>query len=156
MVTDAIAQAIAQMEGWGKAGTLASRNNNPGNLTDPRTGQFRIFGTAEEGWNALYSQINLNVSRGLTLEEFFLGKPGVYAGYSSTTSYYPSFVGQQTGLPLDKPLLSFMDGSATLTPASGTLPQGPDWSGLLSEAQSLPGWVIGASAALLVFWWAWG
>lgn len=56
-------QAIARMEGWGVAGDLPTRNNNPGDicagqfaeahgaLTAP--GRFAVFATAEEGFAAL-------------------------------------------------------------------------------------------------------
>lgn len=98
-----IAQAIATMEGYFTAGTIADRNNNPGNLLAMgQAGQigvdsrgFAIFATPEDGWNALENQISLDASRGLTLTEF-LNK---YAPSSqNNTQAYIDFVSQRTGL----------------------------------------------------------
>ena len=61
-----------------KPGTRAFRNNNPGNLI--YVGQkgasgsdkdgFCVFPTEDAGWQALYSQINLDKGRGHTLSSF--------------------------------------------------------------------------------------
>jgi hypothetical protein len=82
-----LASAIQRFEGWA-LGTVSYRNNNPGNLrsgpgmigTD--TSGYAIFPDFQTGWNALLSQVQLNVDRGLSLDEFFAGKPGVYPGYA--------------------------------------------------------------------------
>lgn len=79
----AFAFAIADFEGFFKAGSIAQKNNNPGNLRPLGASQgFRTFDTPKAGWSALVGQIITNVRRGLTLREFFLGKPGVYPGYA--------------------------------------------------------------------------
>lgn len=59
----AIAEAIAKAEGWyHPSGTaLPQRLNNPGNLKDA-SGKLRTFDTPQDGWNALYRQVNLMVS----------------------------------------------------------------------------------------------
>ena len=77
------AVAIAKFEGFYIPDSISQRNNNPGNLrpVGASTG-FRTFETPLQGWEALYRQIVLNIRRGLTLREFFLGKPGVYPGYA--------------------------------------------------------------------------
>jgi hypothetical protein len=109
----AIAQAIAQKEGFYVSGSIAQRNNNPGNLrswgSNPIVSGYAKFATIQDGWNALYSQINKNIGRGLTLNEFFAGKPGVYPGYSPSSDNnqpiaYAAFVGSQVGIPVDTPL----------------------------------------------------
>lgn len=41
---------------------LGLQNNNPGNLKDPSTGQFRVFNTPEEGKQALIQDISLKQS----------------------------------------------------------------------------------------------
>lgn len=58
-------------------GTLADKNNNPGNLryvgqegATMGEGGFAKFNTPEAGWQALISQIQLDQSRGLTLAQF--------------------------------------------------------------------------------------
>ena len=116
---DSLALAIARMEGYLdasgaiKSGTIAYRNNNPGNLrswgNNPVVGGYASFPTASAGWVALKRQIELNIGRGLTLEEFFGGKPGVYGGYApgadnNNPAGYAANVAQWTGIPLGKPL----------------------------------------------------
>lgn len=103
----AIANAIDRMEGPG------APRNNPGNLrswgSNPVQGGFAVFPTLEAGRAALERQIELNINRGLTLEEFFAGKPGVYAGYAPSADrnnpeLYARNVSQWTGIPLGVPL----------------------------------------------------
>lgn len=84
------ALAIARFEGFFLPGSRARRNNNPGNLrgwdpglpVDPQG--FDIFPNIDRGLSALFRQVNLNFSRGLTTEEFIKGRPLVYPGYSRT------------------------------------------------------------------------
>lgn len=108
-------QAIKRNEGL-FPGSTSYRNNNPGNLRAYRSDQpvdsrgFRIFNSMAEGEAALWSQIDLNISRGLTLSEFFNGKPGVYAGYDHTDPAYASKVAQWTGLDLNTPLSQSVGG----------------------------------------------
>ncbi len=42
--------------------TLGERNNNPGNLRDPKTGKFRVFKTPEEGMRALLEDLEYKKS----------------------------------------------------------------------------------------------
>lgn len=68
---------ISQLEGYSKKGTLAQRQNNPGNLkfvgqagaTKGEKG-FAKFATPVHGQAALENQIKLDASRGLSLEKF--------------------------------------------------------------------------------------
>jgi hypothetical protein len=111
----AFAEAIARMEGfYNSAPTIASRNNNPGNLrlapgrycqTSPAAG-YAAFCTAADGWAALENQISLNAARGLTLYEFFAGKPSVYSGYAPAADNnrprtYAEFVARALGVSPD-------------------------------------------------------
>mgnify|MGYP003394444781 FL=1 len=86
-LTDSISQAIATMEGFFKAGSVAQRNNNPGNLRSwgnrPTANGYAVFESPDAGWAALNQQVNLNIGRGLSLYDFFAGKPGVYGGYAT-------------------------------------------------------------------------
>ena len=120
-VVDQIAQSIARQEGYNVSGSIAQRNNNPGNLrtwgSNPTSGGFVVFSTPEEGWEALRRQVQLNINRGLTLEEFFGGKPGVYGGYapaadSNQPNVYAANVSAWTGIPTNIPLLDY-DGSSS-------------------------------------------
>lgn len=70
-------QSIAKLEGFYKHGTLAQRQNNPGNLRFAKQvgavkgdKGFAKFSTLEQGWNALRAQIALDAKRGHTLETF--------------------------------------------------------------------------------------
>lgn len=62
-----LAQAIARQEGFYVAGSVPQRANNPGDLkvpglpTLPGT-SITKFQSADEGWNALYKQIQLIVT----------------------------------------------------------------------------------------------
>jgi hypothetical protein len=112
-LVESIAQAIAQMEGYNTSGSLAQRQNNPGNLRTwgsyPVVNGYVQFPDAETGWNALYAQIEKNIGRGLTLEEFFGGKPGVYGGYSpgadaNDPQGYAQYVSSRVGIAPDIPL----------------------------------------------------
>lgn len=57
-----IARALTISEGG--AGSLADRNNNPGNLRDPKTGAYRKFPTKEAGLAAAAAQVGRNRARG--------------------------------------------------------------------------------------------
>ncbi len=112
-LTESIAQAIAQMEGFNTSGTIAQRQNNPGNLRSwgnyPVVGGYVQFPDPQTGWDALYSQVDKNIGRGLTIEEFFAGKPGVYDGFAPSAdankpAVYASYVATQTGVPTNVPL----------------------------------------------------
>ncbi len=82
----AIFEGYVTKEGKVRVETIAGRHNNPGNIRlwgkYPRTKGYVVFPSAEIGWKALYRQVERNIDRGLTLREFFGGKPGVYPGYA--------------------------------------------------------------------------
>jgi hypothetical protein len=120
-----IADAIDRMEGPG------APRNNPGNLrswgSNPTSGGFAVFPTLEAGRAALERQIELNINRGLTLEEFFAGKPGVYAGYAPSADRndpvkYARNVSQWTGIPLGVPIVRVMSGGTVTGPTAPTVP----------------------------------
>lgn len=112
-LVDDLAGAIGTFEGAFKTGSLAQRNNNPGNLRSwgnlPTRDGYAVFPTMEAGWTALRRQVELNISRGLNLLEFFGGKPDVYAGYAPAADQnqpvsYALFVGERLGLSVSVPL----------------------------------------------------
>lgn len=120
-LVDRIAEAIARMEGYFQPGSIAQRNNNPGNLRSwgarPVESGYVKFNTPEEGWAALKQQIRRNIDRGLNLLEFFGGKPGVYAGYSPAADRndpvnYARFVARQAGVDLTTPLRDLLSGGS--------------------------------------------
>jgi hypothetical protein len=123
-----IVRAIAAMEGFYKPGSLASRNNNPGNLRSwgslPVKDGYVVFPNVEKGWEALRRQTRKNIDRGLTLEEFFSGKPGVYPGYAPSADGnqpmgYARFVASASGVPLGVPIRQFEAGES---PAPAPIP----------------------------------
>jgi len=116
-----IAESIAEMEGFYKTNSRAQRQNNPGNLRrwgkTPVIDGFCNFPTPVEGWNALRKQVDKNVGRGLTLYEFFGGKPNVYPGYApdsdgNRSRHYAEFVAKRVKTPADVPLNKLYDGGA--------------------------------------------
>lgn len=110
---EAMASAIATMEGFFKEGSVSERNNNPGNLRSwgslPTVDGYVKFPSFETGMRALKSQIGKNIDRGLTMQEFFGGKPGVYGGYSPAADKnnphgYAQYVAGRVGVRPDLPL----------------------------------------------------
>lgn len=119
-MVDRISRAIAYMEGFFAEGSRAAANKNPGNLrtwgSRPVRGGYAVFPRAEDGWKALRTQIRRNITRGLTLREFFAGKPGIYPGYAPASDrnnpdQYARYVAGQTGIPVDKPLNQVLEAS---------------------------------------------
>lgn len=122
---DDLATAIARFEGFFSAGSLAQRNNNPGNLragigqTGTDANGYAIFPDAATGFAALQNQISLNISRGLNLNTFFAGQrdssgnvvPGGYPGYApsadaNSPAQYASTVAGWLGIDPNTPLAS--------------------------------------------------
>lgn len=152
-LTDSLSNAIARMEGWLVPGSVAQRNNNPGNLragpgsvgTDSKG--YAIFPDAATGWAALRRQVDLNIGRGLTLQEFFGGKPGVYAGYapaadSNQPSNYANTVAGWLNISSNAVLSSAPPGSFRIVslPAQGTARRraGAKTKGLLADSPPEP------------------
>ena len=165
-----IASAIQTMEGW-FPGSVSQRNNNPGNIMDvayyQATGQFRVkyFPTLAEGQQALQDQISRNIGRGLTLKEFFGGKPGVYAGYApaghggNDPVAYANSVAAAAGIPANAPIQNYLssadgvDASITNPPADDTTSSWPDLSSLSFTDLSAPVAIAaGLGLALLLAW----
>jgi len=153
---DALARAIATFEGYFRPGTVANRNNNPGNLrAGPRAvGKddrgYAVYRTPEDGWEDLRRQIRLNIERGLTLREFFGGRPGVYPGYAPAADrnqpeVYASWVGKRLGIPLDRPLAEFAGGPSM--PELPELPTLPGEAGVSVPAVAL---AIALAAVILL------
>jgi hypothetical protein len=130
MTISELAQAIARFEGPFVPGTRSYRNNNPGNLrtwgTLPRDAAgYAIFPNPEAGWAALERQVSLNIARGLTLEEFFAGKPGVYPGYAPSAdandpANYARTVAGWLGIAVDQPLTGYAGGAGPPDPSPGS------------------------------------
>lgn len=120
------AYAIAKFEGFYIPDSISQRNRNPGNLRPigASTG-FRTFETDLDGWSALKKQILINVNRGLTLREFFLGKPGVYPGYAplgdndaEVMENYISSVANTLSIPQNIDLRTYLPSYSDVTGSS--------------------------------------
>ena len=139
-LTDDLAAAIKRFEGTCPSPD-SCRNNNPGNLragpgavgTDSRG--IAIFPDYTTGWNALEHQVDLNVGRGLSLSEFFGGKPGVYPGYApagdrNNPSGYANTVAGWLGIDPYAPLQSVsMDSGSPVPSEDFGSPEGAELSG---------------------------
>lgn len=135
-----IASAISKMEGYNLLNSLARKNNNPGLIRGwpktPVSNGYAHFARAEDGWKALYKQIETNIfglgSRdiyplrkdvGLSLKEFFVGQrnnegqllKGGYPGYapaadSNRPEHYAKYVAEEAGLvDINTKLKEFID-----------------------------------------------
>lgn len=147
---------ISRMEGWGISNSVATRNNNPGNLKyagqagaiDKDSRGYAIFGSPESGWAALQRQIELDASREFSVREFI----GKYAPSSeNNTSGYLSFVTEGLGIGADEKLSSITGGSGVI---DVTLTSEPDTNFDLSynrdgESESGSGVVVLLGAAVL-------
>jgi hypothetical protein len=179
--TSSLASSIARFEGYGVAGSVAQRNNNPGNLragpgqTGTDANGYAIFPDAATGYAALDNQIDLNINRGLTLNQFFAGEPGVYAGYapsadSNNPTQYAATVAGWMGIDPTVPLSTLAGGSvaapldtSTLAPAVGSDDSGTpadssssDDSALTADVGVSSTVLVGGAIALagLAVWWA--
>lgn len=132
----AIAAAITVQEGNGP-GTLATRNNNPGNLiyvgqagATQGPGGFAAFSTPAAGQAALVNQITLDAVRGTdaagnpttTVSQLISSWAPASDPRNNTPAYIAS-VGIQTGYDVDAPLSSL---------------GAPDSSGTVASSYSLP------------------
>ena len=100
-------EAIAREEGFGIAGDIPTRDNNPGDIcagsfataegatgTDPKNGRFATFATPEDGFHALRDLLVKHYA-GMTIHDA-LNK---YApSVENDTSSYESHVCSWTGL----------------------------------------------------------
>jgi hypothetical protein len=115
---ETVAQTIQTQEGW-YPGSVAYRNNNPGNLRYPRpilgatgvdSNGFLIFPDYSAGWTALEHQISLDASRGLTIADF----TAKYAPApdSNDPASYAAKIAQAVGLSVSDPLAAALDDSS--------------------------------------------
>jgi hypothetical protein len=120
--------SIAKMEGWGVSGSIATRNNNPGNLRsgvgqigseNTVSGTFATFATPADGWAALQYQVELDSSRGMTLRDFIYK----YAPptENNTSSYLNSLV-SDLGISADSSLSDIGgSGGSNIVDSSGSV-----------------------------------
>ena len=122
-LTNSLFDAISRYE------KASSELNNPGNLRAPGGGPIRQFSTLEEGIGAGKSQVDRNIGRGLTLNEFFAGKKGVYPGWApkadkNNPAAYAAWVASQLGIDPNTPLNQLAANYMNRASASAAMPQG--------------------------------
>lgn len=125
------AAAITRFEGTCPSPD-SCQNNNPGNLragpgatgTDSRG--IAIFPDYTTGEAALEHQIGLNIDRGLTLQQFFTGLPGVYAGYDKTAPNYTSTVAGWLSIDPNAPLSQVIGSGPSQGDFGASSPDAPD------------------------------
>jgi hypothetical protein len=135
---DTLADAIASMEGFFTPGTIAANNNNPGNLTASslavgNVNGYSVFANVQDGWDALYNQLDLYASRGMTLEQMvdtYLGCPGGVCPNTTMTagndpSSYLNYLTSQVGVGPSTTISSlYEDASTTTATVSNDVSQG--------------------------------
>jgi len=117
---------------------LSVRNNNPGNLIDPKTGEFRKFATPEEGQTALEADLNLKISGNspaykarfgdtpitpATLAETW--SPAKAAGNSAaSTTNYGKFIANALGILPNEPIPNTPEAKAKVAQAIAQFERG--------------------------------
>jgi len=124
------AQAIAQFEGFNTPGTVAARNNNPGNLkfagqggaTGKDANGFAVFSSPSAGWQALYNQLSLYVNEFpsfsiLQIMAHYLGQSTPTSDAQGNAFTYASFVASALGVDVSTPLADVTDVTNVTTAA---------------------------------------
>lgn len=138
------AREIANFEGFNKPGSVAQRNNNPGNLrggpgaTGTDAQGYAIFPDVQTGLAALEDLIKRRAAQGLTVQEFFGGKPGTYAGYApagdkNNPQQYADTVSKNLGVD-SKALVSSIVGGAPAAPQASASATGEQFLATLPPA----------------------
>lgn len=166
----ALMQAIATMEGFFSLGTLASKNNNPGNLRFNNQagaiGQdangFAIFATVQDGWNALSNLLQWYGRQGFSLAGM-MAKYAPAGDGANDPNAYANYLGSQLGISTSTPVaqIAIPDGQpnptqrapfpqTSQTAAAPTSPKGHPGSSppLGSGSSRLAGWFL-ATISLL-------
>lgn len=111
-----LAEAFAKREGFGIAGDMPTRDNNPGDLRHAPTEQHApgdpdgigFFATAEEGWAALERQLLLYADRGMTVAQAVatFAPPADHNDTSAYLDFVCQYVGCQPGTLVSQALTS--------------------------------------------------
>ena len=89
---------------------LPQRNNNPGNIRDPNTGEFKSFGSRQEGWRALRDDLTAKITgktkTGLTPNSTLYEFAKVYAPESDKNDPkgYAEFVANELKVTPNTPI----------------------------------------------------
>lgn len=148
-----IAQTIQSVEGY-TPGSIAYRNNNPGNLMyagqSGATGQdssgFAIFTSYNAGYQALLNQIQLDASRGMTIQQMMSKYAPAGHGNNDPTAY-ANIIAANLNVPPDVRLIDIGSVPPVIYDENSF-----QSAGILSTDWSTIGLVAGAAlVAALVF-----
>ena len=127
-------QAIGQFEGFGTPGTIATRQNNPGNLvygpfaqsmgaSGAGTNNIAIFPNSQTGLSAMDSLIQQFAGSGYNIQQLInTWAPGNAPGNSpQSTQNYTNYVAQQTGATPTTPVAALQQGNQILANAGAML-----------------------------------
>ena len=154
-----VALAVQTQEGY-YPGSIAYRNNNPGNLmyagqpgaTGKDASGFAIFPDYATGFQALQNQIALNASRGMTISQFTAAyAPASVSG--NNPALYAQNIANATGLSPSDLLSSASDASGGVLQA-GILPDlsTVDLSNVMGiDISAVPAWAWLALGLVGVF-----
>jgi hypothetical protein len=154
------ASAIASFEGFNTSGSVAARNNNPGNLkyagqsgsTGADANGFAIFPNASAGWSALYNQLQSYVNNfpGYSLLQImahYLGQPTPTTDSQGNAYTYAGYVSSSLGVDSGTTLAELASNSAL--PADGS-------AGDLSDLSDGSDVDLSQSAGINPLWWVGG
>lgn len=147
-----IADTIQQVEGY-YPGSLAYRNNNPGNIiytsyyasnfgATPGAGGFAAFPDYSTGYAALQNQIQLDAARGWSIYDMMYSWLG--SGTGGNTAAYASTIANALGVSTDARVSDVLAGSVDPSlpiVADDSTPPPPDYTP----------WMIGAGLALAAY-----
>lgn len=145
--------AIAQFEGFNQTGSIAQRQNNPGNImygpfavaqgsTGPGTNNIAVFPTAKVGANATDALVTQKVATGASLTDLLnqWSPPTATGNTPAGTQNYIDYVAKQTGLnplaPISGQSITTTATNTGTTPAAGSSSSGSFIPGISS---ALPG-----------------
>jgi len=152
-----IAQTIQKVEGY-YPGTLAYRNNNPGNLifvgqagAVPGAGGFAAFPTYDAGYQALLNQIQNYANRGLTIQQMMdIYAPASQPGNNPTL--YANQIASALGVSTDTTLADALAGSTVAS--SGAIDTSGDTTDSMDASPTVDPvvWALGAALAGLLLY----
>lgn len=127
-------QAIGQFEGFGTPGTIATRQNNPGNLiygpfaqnmgaTGAGTNNIAIFPNSSTGFSAMDQLIQQYAGKGYNIQQLIgaWAPPNAPGNSPQSTQNYTNFVAQQAGATPQTPLSGLAQGQSILSNAGKLL-----------------------------------
>lgn len=126
--------AIDQFEGFGQPGTIATRQNNPGDLiygpfarsmgaTGAGSNNIAVFPNSSVGFNAMDQLIQQYAGSGYNIQQLIgAWAPGNAPGNTPQSQQnYTNFVANQMGVPANTPVSALAQGQSILAHAGKSL-----------------------------------